>query len=191
MLSSIDQHWSRLYEQGRDFRLISPKEIDQFLQYVSSDVPRTNLDLGSGTGQLTRELYHRGYECVGVDASLEAVKRARRLTSVASKVLSYVHGDLEGDDLYANEAHAQYGLITCKLVYAFIKDKPAFLEKVMGLLAPKGVLVVITPMLEDVEEDKKGIAVNENAIKLLEVYFNKVDLYKLNGLTYFIGTPRE
>lgn len=64
MSSPTDQHWSKLYEQGRDFRLISSNEINRFLRHVSPDTPKTNLDLGSGTGQLTRELYHRGYKSI-------------------------------------------------------------------------------------------------------------------------------
>lgn len=128
---------------------------------------------------------------MGIDASEEAVRRAQRLTSIPKDTLSYAHRDLESNNFYVNLSHSRYGLVTCKLVYAFIKDKPAFLEKVTKLLEPKGIFVIITPMLEDVEEGKKGIAVDENAIKLLEVYFNKVELYKLNNLTYFIGTLRK
>lgn len=191
MSSPTDQHWSKLYEQGRDFRLISSNEIDRFLRHALSDTPKTNLDLGSGTGQLTRELYHRGYKSTGVDASFEAVQRAKYLTQMPSKSLSYIHGDLENDDLQTNLEGSQYGLITCKLVYAFINDKPSFLKKVTSLLAPKGIFVVITPMLEDVEEDKRDVAVDEDAIKLLEAYFNKAKVYKLNGLTYFVGTERQ
>jgi 2-polyprenyl-3-methyl-5-hydroxy-6-metoxy-1,4-benzoquinol methylase len=189
--SPTDQHWSKLYEQGRDFRLISSNEIDRFLQHISSDTPKTNLDLGSGTGQLTRELYHRGYNSTGIDTSREAVRRAQHLTQVPSEYLSYVHKDLESDSLQLNPKDSRYSLITCKLVYAFIKDKPSFLKKVANLLAPKGIFVVITPMLEDVEENKKDIAVDENAFKLLEAYFNKAEVYKLNGLTYFVGTTRQ
>lgn len=157
------------------------------MRYVSPDAPKTHLDLGSGTGQLTRELYHRGYRCVGIDASSEAVKRARHLTSVSSEALLYIHRNLESDEFQVTAEDSQYSLITCKLVYAFVKDKSAFLEKITNFLTPNGIFVVITPMLEDVEEDKKGIAVDESAIKLLETYFNKIERYKTNGLTYFVG----
>jgi SAM-dependent methyltransferase len=188
MSPSTDQRWSNVYKQGRDFQLVSSQEIDRFLSYMLLEAPKTCLDLGCGTGQLTRELYHRGYKVMGVDASQEAIQRAKQLIIVSSDQLSYVQVDLEHDNLKEKtEVLAPYGTITCKLVYAFIKDKAAFLEKVRGILHPQGIFVVITPMLKDVDESKKSIAIGDDALALLETYFKKVAIYELNGLTYFIG----
>lgn len=185
MSPSTDQHWSSVYRQGRDFRLISASEVDRCLSYVTPEAPKTCLDLGCGTGQLSRELYHRGYRVLGIDASSEAVVRAKNYM-VPNEQLSYVQADLEED--FRDELK-EYGLITCKLVYAFIKDKPAFLERVASLLHSQGIFVVITPMLEDVEETKKEIATSEEDIKLLDTYFKRSAIYRENGLTYYVGCP--
>jgi 2-polyprenyl-3-methyl-5-hydroxy-6-metoxy-1,4-benzoquinol methylase len=183
-----DQRWSNVYKQGRDFQLVSSQEIDRFLSYALPEAPKTCLDLGCGTGQLTRELYHRGYKVLGIDASNEAIQRAKTLTTVPNERLSYVQVDLEYDNLNEKtNSLAPYGLVTCKLVYAFIKDKSAFLEKVKTILHPKGVFVVITPMLDDVEEGKKGIAVDDEALQLFRDHFKDVSIYRLNGLTYIIS----
>lgn len=56
-----DANWSRPYDQGRDFRPISTPELDKPLSFVKPTAPKTALDIGCGTSQLTRELYHRGY----------------------------------------------------------------------------------------------------------------------------------
>ena len=175
--------------QGNDFKLISAQEIDSFLSYISSDAPRTCLDLGCGTGQLTRELFHRGYRVIGVDASLEAVRRARKLTIAPSEQLAYVHADLEQDLL--PDILAPAGLITCKLVYAFIKDKPTFLARVRSVLHEQGLFVVVTPMVADVAPEKKSIAANEEDVRLLEDYFAPVAHYRHKGLTYFVCRPRS
>lgn len=184
---STDQYWSNFYEQGRDFRLASSQEIDRFLTYALLEAPKTHLDLGCGTGQLTRELHHRGYASIGVDASGKAIERARQLT-VAPEGLSYFQADLEQSDLKEKvEAHAPYGLITCKLVYAFIENKAGFLEAIKELLHPQGLFVMITPMRDDVEENKKSIAIDALDLELAETHFKTVAVYKLQGLTYFIG----
>lgn len=125
---------------------------------------------------------------MGVDGSSEAVQRAKQLTVVPEEQLSYAKVDLEHDDLKEKtSALAPYGLITCKLVYAFIKDKLAFLEKTKDLLHPQGLFVIVTPMFEDVDESKKAIATQPEDLQLLEACFKKVTVYKSNGLTYFIG----
>lgn len=189
MDKSTDQRWSNVYKQGRDFQLASSQEIDRFLSYASPEAPKACLDLGCGTGQLTRELYHRGYKVIGVDASSEAVQRAKQLTVVPEEKLAYAQLDLEHDNLKEETSVlAPYGVITCKLVYAFIKDRPAFLEKVKSILHPQGLVVIITPMLEDVDESKKTIATSSDELQLLEAYFSKVAVYKWNGLTYFVGS---
>jgi len=184
-METPDQKWSRIYSQGRDFRLISSQEIDSFLAYLPANSPKTCLDIGCGTGQLSRELFHRGLTVTGIDASANAIKRAAQLTVHPN--LSYIHLDIEQATTSQLAHPASYGLITCKLVYAFIQNKPAFLEKVRGLLNPNGIFVVITPRVDDVEPDKRAIAVDDSAIHLLEKTFKKVTLYTEKGLSYFIG----
>lgn len=185
MQHDLDHHWSHLYNQGRDFTLASSGQISKFLTFVSPTAPKTCLDIGCGTGQLTRELYHRGYAVVGVDASSSAVKLAGSFTTVSSSKLSYQQLDIEQDGL-SDLPHAPYGLITCKLVYAFIKDKPALLEKVQQLLAPDGVFVVITPLSDIVPPEKKNIVASEEDMRLLATSFRQVAKYDEAGMTYLI-----
>ena len=169
--------------------LARSQEITKFLSYADSEAPNTALDIGAGTGQLTRELFHRGYKCVGVEASASAVKLAKSLTVMPQDSMSYHHFDIEKDNL-KDLSHAPYGLITCKLVYAFIKDREAFLDRVSSILAPNGLFVVITPLPEDVPIEKQNIAVPPEAMNILAESFDQVALYREFGLTYFIGKPK-
>jgi len=187
---TTDDYWSGLYDEGRDYRFITSGELSKILSYADSKLPKACLDVGCGTGQLLRELFHRGYECVGVDAATSAIHLANSLTTVLPPQLQYLHYDIEHDDISKLPITA-YSLITCKFVYKFIKDKPAFLKKVKSLLAPGGIFVVITPQEIDVAVERRNIAVSDEELSLLGSHFEQIALYKGNepggALTYFIG----
>jgi protein-L-isoaspartate(D-aspartate) O-methyltransferase len=187
------KYWNNVYDQNKDFRLITSREITEFIQYVptSPKVPKTCLDIGCGTGQLTRELYHRGYQVVGIDASASAIEIARSLTVVPSDKLHYIQLDIERDALDQLKGRP-YSLITCKLVYAFIHDKPKFLKKVSQLLAPNGILVVATPIPTKLPPEKKYIAATEEDMDSLRQVFDQVASYEheKQEVVYFIGRRR-
>lgn len=165
--------------------LASSQEITRFLQHVPDDAPRTALDIGCGTGQLSRELYHRGYRVVGVDASSSAITIARSLTTAPAAELRYIQRDVERTRL-AKLPRRSYGLITCRLVFAFITDKGQFLRAVANVLAPKGALVIITPLLGHVPEQKRAIAVDPSATQALLEEFFAVEFYEERGEGVFI-----
>lgn len=153
------------------------------LDHVDANLPKTNLDIGCGTGQLTRELSHRGYKCLGIDVSSSAVKLAT--ANAGNSDLSYTHFDFENDDL-SKLLGQPYSLITCKLVYAFIKDKAEMLKRVASLLAENGSFVVITPLKTDVQPEKAGIAVDlDQTMAELKSVFKSVESEKGQGVTYF------
>ena len=151
-MTTTDHYWSSYYSRGKDFRPITASALTRLLSFVDDAAPRTNLDIGCGTGQLTRELYHRGYSCFGVDVSAKAIEVARSLT--VRDELEYRHGDIEAD-IINNALRQAYGLITCKFVYAFIKDKTRFLASIAQLLVDRGSFVIMTPLVGDVPSDKK------------------------------------
>lgn len=181
----VDESWSKCYAAGRDFRMIPASSISSFLT-GSTTTNKRCLDIGCGTGHLTRELYHRGFHVIGIDASRKAIEIAQSLTMVSGEQLKYIHFDIEHDDLDALPWQP-YGLITCKLVYAFIKDKQSFLRRVGQMLEREGLFVIITPIPTQVPPEKINIAVNfSHTLAELRTYFQKVNSYDRDGLTYFI-----
>lgn len=185
-----DEHWSRIYQTGRDFRLIAPESLAKLLSFVDLEkADKAALDIGCGTGQLTRGLYEHGYQVTGLDVSATAVSMARSLASANFGKLSYFHFDIEHDDL-DKLPNPQYDLIICKLVYAFIQDKPVFLKRVQTLLAPSGTFAVITPLSADVPSEKRDVAIEKRELAHLTKSFARVALYKDDGLTYFVGRNR-
>jgi len=182
---TADEYWSGCYDKGGDFRLISAGALTKILSFTDPITPKTCLDIGCGTGQLTRELAHRGYNCAGMDVATSAISIARSLTT--SKNLAYYHMDIERDSI-AHLPYQPYGLITCKYVYAFMHKKADFLERVKNLLAQNGTFVVTTPLLQDVPKEKLAIAVDyDKTLSELKTVFSRVDSYPVQEATTFIG----
>ncbi len=76
-------------------------------------------------------------------------------------------------------------LITCKLVYAFIQNKPLFLKRVAQLLDPQGLFVVITPLVGSMPPERRSIAVSEDDVNVLYRQFKKIASYEERELGYF------
>lgn len=180
-------YWNDAYNSGHDFVVLKTQSITRMLEYVRSDT-KNALDIGCGTGQLTRDLYHRGYTVTGIDLAESAVRIARAATTLGDGSLSYRQLNIEIDSI--EDLRAPFGLITCKNVYAFITDKPTFLTRVKQLLADDGTLILISPLNGSVDPSKEHVTVNFDAtIKELKDVFTTVETYSdAAGLTYFIAS---
>ena len=177
--------WDSMYYSGRDYRFIHNQTLQRIIK--TADIDGNNaLDIGCGTGQLSRELYHLGFSVTGIDISPEAIKAAKS----ASKYIDYMEMDFESDR-GENLSIEEFDLITCKLVFAFAKKPEAFIEQVKQLLTNNGAFVIITPTLEQVAEEKQGIAVNhEKTHGLLETAFASVSYFTSDNLTVYIAHPK-
>jgi len=189
MTQALHKHWNSYYDQGRDFRFVTSATMNKLLSYYNNNAPKTVLDIGCGTGQLTRELWHRGYKVVGIDVSKSALTIAKALTIVPDTELYYTQIDIEQDSV-ANLPFQPYGLITCKLVYAFMRDKPALLKTVTQLLDSSGIFVVMTPLVETTPPEKKGIAVSQEEVAVLREQFEQLAWYEEHDLGFFVGTRK-
>lgn len=183
MQKELIKHWNSYYSSRKDFGLITAQMLTQILNYTDSSLSKLCLDIGCGTGQLTRELYHRGYRCHGVDVSNKAIDLARSYTTNSSQ-LTYQQLDFETADPIDLPIQ-EYSLITCKLVYAFIKDKPAFLSKISQLLAPSGTFALITPINKGGESKKIAVDYNQTLIEL-EMHFKVVKTIESPNMVAFI-----
>ena len=181
--------WDDVHAEERTYRFLYSPQITRFLNYQNAQSPKTALDIGCGSGQLTRELYHRGYLTLGVDFSQNAIKHARALTTVSENQLLYRVLDVEQDDLSVLPCQP-YGLITCYLVYPFIEDKISFLKKTHELLAVGGIFVLITPVCLTPEDTKKP-AVSAEEFGLLSSVFKELDSYQVEDFHYFIGSQKS
>lgn len=173
--------WDDYYRAGKDFSLISSHMLDAILSLAGMQVAGNVLDIGCGTGQLTRELYHRGYRCTGIDVSEEAIKKAQ----YQNEAIQYAVLDIEAET--SKELPSQsFSLIICKFVFPFIENKFHFLQKMNMLLKPGGAAVIIVPLLSDVP-DKPHIAVDyHEMINSLSEHFGIVKSLRGKRSTSFI-----
>lgn len=131
--------WDTFYSSGEDFISVRSNEIEVYSQL---DIRKNSrcLDIGCGTGQLTRELYHMGFAPFGIDLSPVAIDLARARTV---RDISYLACDL-ASLASANTALGGYSLVTCRMVLPFLSD--AELEFVWNwALSPDGYFVVTLP----------------------------------------------
>ena len=184
------KYWDDYYKQGRDFISVNSQELKKLLSNVPKVAPKTALDIGCGTGQLTRDLYHSGYKVVGIDMSAEALNLARSLTRVGPDELRYIHRDAEKDGL-TDLPFTPYGLVTCQSVFAFINDEGGLLANIDKALSPDGVFAIISMLDKNVPPHKKVAAINADQTKsILERHFS-VKYYELAGLGYFICAKKS
>ena len=182
-MDTLDQHWSSQYAQGKDFKLARGSDVDFIVAHTNNSAQKIALDIGCGTGQLTRELYHRGFDCVGIDSSSEAIRLARNRTVQPS--LSYHKADILDASFDTIVGNKRFSLITCKLVLAFISDKSVLIEKIANLLLPKGTFVVITPVHEGGVKTPIGVDASATQ-RLLAHHFSDVTATTRDGLMYFV-----
>lgn len=149
--------WDNLYKENRDYTWLSTASLAMLCKYAEA-APETALDIGCGTGQLARDLYHRGYDVTGVDTSHQAVDIAER-SSVRAGIKFLQH-----DVCQAPLAQASFGLITCKYTVAFIARRGEFFKNISKMLAPGGKFIIITPRAETLPASKKSIAVEHSEL---------------------------
>lgn len=178
-MTDQDNIWDTNYDKQRDYLAFTTIDINNILSHVLPDAPKTSLDIGCGTGQVPRELFHRGYQATGIDGSIKAIEIAQQSTIYDANGIEYIHTIFE-----SFAPPTTYGLITCKYVIAFVEDKNVFLQKAEQLLDESGVLVIISPDITSLPPERSSIAMPhgemlEHLAKVFEVQCEKrnKDLY--------------
>ena len=179
--------WDSSYENFKDFLAFTTQDISNILKSVEPTTVKTFLDIGCGTGQLGREFFHRGYTTVGIDGSSIAIKIAKEATIYGEDKIKYLHSSFED----FSESEAIFGLITCKYVFAFIKDRPKFLNKVERLLSMDGVFIIISPNINKLPVEKAGIAVDNDEALVSLKYFFEVENYQRGRDFYYVCRKLE
>lgn len=131
-----------LWAEGRRYRQLCETEKLLMERHLGPGRGRPALDIGSGDGNLARHLHHEiGYRTTGADCSPSALALAAALDSGPGPAWRYF--DVTADD-HNPLPDPAYALITCRLVYRWMDDKPAFLSRVRRLLVPGGTFWVVT-----------------------------------------------
>ncbi|WP_282693545.1 class I SAM-dependent methyltransferase [Streptomyces sp. CC208A] len=136
-------YWEPLWaEDGRRYRTLCQAEKQLMAEHLGPGEGRPALDIGSGDGGLARHLHHElGYRTTGINCSPSALALAAAQDTTPGP--TWRCADIATGDL-TTVTDAAYALITCRLVYRWMDDKPGFLSRVRRLLAPGGTFWVVT-----------------------------------------------
>lgn len=104
------------------------------LRYHAFSSGATALDAGCGEGQDLAFLAERGYDCTGVEFTLEGADKSRRLLSARGLSAQIVHADLR-----AWTPPQRYDVVLCVNALQFLgADAPAVLRALQAATAPGG-----------------------------------------------------
>ena len=169
------EFWDKMFAEGRDYTIISDTFLDVIIQ--TQKITGKVLDVGCGTGDLVMKLAKHGFSVTGVDFSRVAIEKAEDRAKAEGVVATFVVGKITMvEDIF--------DAIFCKLVYAFVEDKLAFLQDIRSRLNNGGVFVLITPILNETNqaiEKKPGICVTSMDILHLQKLFSAVIEYHVEN----------
>ncbi|MFB7916032.1 class I SAM-dependent methyltransferase [Streptomyces sp. NPDC056061] len=137
-------HWEPLWAEGRRYRPLCEAELRLMNDHLGSGRSHPALDIGSGDGALVRHLHHGlGYRTTGIDCSPSALALAAAQDTGTAPGPAWRCWDITTGDP-AVLPDAAYAVVTCRLVYRWMDDKAAFVDRVRRLLAPGGTFWVVT-----------------------------------------------
>ncbi|MEU9446012.1 methyltransferase, FxLD system [Streptomyces sp. NPDC048304] len=148
--SATAAYWDPLWAGGRRYREVSSTEAALLADHVGPGRGGPALDIGTGEGSLARHLHQLGYRTTGIDFAPSAIAAARNAQQGDGPAWQLM--DFVADDLSALP-DAPYAVVTCRLVYRWIDDKAAFLDRVRQVLAPGGTFWVVTELAGRRKED--------------------------------------
>lgn len=139
-------------------------------------------------GELARHLAALGYTVDAVDHAASAIARADAAqTPPAPGTARFVQYDIERDPLDGlHGLHSSYGLIVFRLSYAFLHDRTRVMHRLRERLSRGGTMVVITPVVDAVPAERRGIALDEDEIALLSAGWRTVERRDAEGLAVLV-----
>ncbi len=161
--------WNDLYENGREYRITNELLLNLILERGGQKPAANVLDVGCGTGDLSVKLARHGLTVTGIDLAVAAIEKAKQRSAEAGTetITDFSVLDIKNPEQAKRLDGQKYDLIFCKLVYAFISDKPAFLTWVKDHLADGGAFILITPVLHEGVEYSKRL--NSISVPLVEL----------------------
>jgi 2-polyprenyl-3-methyl-5-hydroxy-6-metoxy-1,4-benzoquinol methylase len=135
----IAANWTAAYGR-RGFR----QRLALFHEVIGRNVQTGQqwMDLGCGSGVLTKELLGRGARVTAVDGSPGMLRCAEDyLGSDANKVV-WLEGDVAQVDV---AGYGRFDGLLCSSVIEYVDDPHALMEKIAGVLSPAGLLIISMP----------------------------------------------
>lgn len=191
MIASPAAYWEPLWAVGRRYRQITDTEVQLLAENLGPGRGRPALDVGCGDGSLARHLHDRlGYRTTGIDCAPSAITLAAHTGPGTADRPRFQVMDFATDDL-SELPDPAYAVITCRLVFRFITDKGAFVDRVRQLLAPGGIFWVVTELADRRADDDplKSLGITAADVELLTSRWSTVKVVDLDRLACFALHP--
>ncbi len=118
----------------------------QGVEQVSNSLKFSNaIDLGCGSGDLTRHLLNYTHQVTGVDSSAELIHIAQQETN---QKLSFILSDILNPDLLSVLGEKRFDLVTAAWLHNHLlheEEQHQLLKIILKLLRPKGAFVFLIP----------------------------------------------
>ncbi|CAM5617706.1 class I SAM-dependent methyltransferase [Streptomyces avidinii] len=147
-MTATAAYWDPLWARGRRYRQLDEPETRLLDEHLGPGRGRPALDIGCGDGALARHLHHRmGYRAIGIEWSPDALALAAAQDSADRPGPLWRCADIRNGDL-TDLPEPAYAVITCRLVYRWLDDKAAFVNRVLRILVPGGIFWVVTEIAD-------------------------------------------
>ncbi|MFC9283671.1 class I SAM-dependent methyltransferase [Streptomyces collinus] len=184
-------YWEPVWSGGRRYRQVTDMEAALLADHVGPGRGRPALDIGTGDGALARHLHRLGYRTTGIDVAPSAIAVARGSRADQHEgeptwhVMDFAQGDLR------SLPDAAYAVVACRLVYRWMDDKPAFLDRVRQLLAPGGTFWVVTEIAgrRDAGDPRRHLGISSAEAEILTAGWSVVRTADLDVLRCYALRP--
>jgi len=137
-------------------RKADPYLSEQLLRHLKPHKKGLYLDIGCGTGNYTNALQEKGFQCIGIDPSIEMLKKAQS----QNKNIQWKIGSAEKTDVPQNNID---GIIASLTIHHWSNLTRAFSE-LEYILKPNGKIVIFT----STPKQMQGYWLNHYFPKMLE-----------------------
>jgi len=136
------EHWEAIYDRRDFLGYCLRMRMSQALSWLEdSDLPEDSviLDMGCGTGIITREVARRGYKVIGVDYSYGMLREARGICNADDNPeVKLLQADVESLPF----RDSSFSLILCLGVITYLESEGKALREFSRVLKPYGTLVL-------------------------------------------------
>lgn len=168
-MTGIDvAQWEEVFAAGTGFRRVTESELRMLARHIRPQPGQRALDIGCGLGGYAAGLAGLGYRTLAVDWAQSSIAAVRDRYAGLLPNLQARRVDFEDAAAVAAVAvSGGFALVAMRLVYAFMGDKAAAAERVRGLLAPGGVWVVTTPLVERLPRERAHIGLSGDDVAVM------------------------
>ena len=123
----------------------------------------TALDIGCGGGLVAEPLARMGAKVTGIDADAQAIAVAKTHSADRGLAIDYQIGSAE----VLAVAGRRFDLVTALEIVEHVADREMFLDTLVGLVAPEG-LVILSTLNRSLKSLVLGIGVAEHLLRWVE-----------------------